>query len=614
MERRAYLRVLGVTATGAIAGCGALQGNNGGTADGFTPTAADYLAVAVGKLNTVALAVDTFQEDDPRESTFDEAKPRDRLETASDSLDEAEGLASEDQQPDIDAVRNYLTIVESTVDGVVGLLSASGQLEEAQERIDGTDLDVEAVQEPITQATEASSGAVDARDRAMSASSEANGDRLAELDAEFEALRDGLDTLSGYITGVDGLASGYNTYLPGVTALQDADNKVSDDAFEAALSAFDRAVGEFDAASTLFADAQVDTPETLTADLNRGEQRSESLRVFAAGHMALLDGRLELDTAATAIENEEFEAARDALNVGNEAAATASEQFEAGRNVPIDEFAELFETADQRAIAMDALTKGYITVLDSHNHIRTAGEQFERGKYDQVRESLSASQDKATAADETFQAGQEQAEEFASTEFETARARANRIGLLAEGYNTLLDARESSTEAEAALFDDRYGAAREGFQQGAQQSSDAAATFQSDSSDGLFAASFDKGVRRAQAVESLTEGYTHVTEGLEDIAEGQQNLEARELDMAIDSFDAAKTSFSTASEVFETGRTDAGETFVADFEQALCQVDHLQAAAELYQTAVEAATDGNRNEAETAQEDAETELEQANEC
>jgi hypothetical protein len=614
MKRRGYLRWLGATGAGALAGCAGILGNTEESAEGFTPQAADYLAVAVGKVNTVALAVDEFQGGDPRESTFDETKPRERLETARGALDEAESLAGESQQPDIEAARRYLTIVENTVDAVVNLLSASDGLEQAQERIDGTDVDVGAVQEPITRASEASASAVEARDRATSTSDEADGDRLASLDAEFEALGDGLETLSGYVTGVDGLAGGYDTYLGGVTELQTADDEVSNDAFDAAREAFDRAVGEFDAASGRFADAASDAPETLVADLERGDQRSTALGHFAGGHVTLLDGRLELDTATTAVENEEFDAARDSLAAGNEAAVAASEQFAAGVDVPIDEFDDQFATADRRTIAMESLTSGYITLLDSHDRIQTAETQFENAEYGPARESLSASQEKATAADEQFKSGQEQSEGFVSGEFETARTRADGLSSLAGGYNTLLDARENIDAAETALFEGQYDAAREGFQQGADQSSDAASTFNSGGSEDLFAASFDRALQRAQAVESLAAGYADVTDGLEGIEDGRNDLDDRNYETAKGQFDDAGESLGTAAETFEAGQEGAGDEFADDFEQALCQVGHLQSAADEFSTAAQAAMDRNRSEAETAQENGENELDQAEEC
>jgi len=614
MERRGYLRGLGVTGAGALAGCVGLLGNSEESAEGFTPRAADHLAVAVGKLNTVALAVDEFQGGDPRESTFDGTKPRERLETARGALDEAESLAGESQQPNVEAVRRYLTIVESTVDAVVNLLSASNGLEQGQEQIDGTEIDVGAVREPITQASEASASAVEARDRAVSTSEAADGDRLASLDAEFEALRDGLDTLSGYVTGVDGLASGYDTYLGGVAELRTADDEVSNDAFEAARDAFDRAVGEFDAASGRFADALSEAPETLVADLERGDQRSTALGYFADGHVTLLDGRLELDTATTAVENEEFDAARESLAAGNEAAVAASEQFASGVDVPIDEFSDPFETADLRAVAMESLTSGYVTLLDSHDHIRTAETQFENGEYGPARESLSASQQEATAADEEFRTGQEQTEGFVGEEFETARTRADGLASLAGGYDTLLDARESIDAAETALFEGRYDAAREGFQQGADRSSDAASTFQSGGSDDLFARSFDRALKRAQAVESLAAGYADVTDGLESIEDGRDSFDSRNFETAKSQFEAASDSFGTATETFEAGQNEAGTQFTDEFEQALCQTGHLQSAASEFSDAAQAAMDGNRSEAETAQENGEEQRNQAEEC
>ncbi len=270
MNRRRYLRALGVAGGVTVAGCASLDDNTNADAE-YTPDARDDVAVAVGNLNTVALA----------------------------AAAEAEGVDG----ADVEAVRGFATVVTGMVDALVDLLAASDTLEATEVQFEDPDSDVGTAREAMAAATETSARAVEARDVAVEASGRVDADRLAALDAAFGDVREGLGSLSGFVAGVDGLTRGYGAYLAGVGILQRAEAAFDDDAFEAAQTAFETARTDFDAATGIFSDTRPDTPEALVPDVDLGEQRSRALADLSTGYLGLLDGQASLAAAETAFED-----------------------------------------------------------------------------------------------------------------------------------------------------------------------------------------------------------------------------------------------------------------------------------------------------------------------
>lgn len=612
MSRREFLRAGIVAVTAGIAGCGSLSGESSGSE--YELTASDHLAVAVGNLNVVALAVREFQNaENPREVGFEEAGPRERIGTARTAIDEAERA---DGSADVEAVRTYADLVESMIDAVVNMLDASEGLEETETVLDADDPDVDAASAILDDAREASEAAVTARDAALAASDGADGDRLAALDAEFEAVRDGVDALSAYVTGVDGLTLGYDSHVDGIDRLQTADDRADVDEYDAARSSFEAAAGDFEASSVAFADAIPDSPDDLVDELDLGNQRSVSLERLSTGYVDLLDGREEVAAAETAMEDDEDDEARRSLAEGKASAETAMTTFDEGDEALEDEFTERFREARNRATAMVSMSDGYTHLLDGRDHVETAETRIEDDEHDGARASLEAAEDESAAADEAFAAGQEAAGDLFDEEFETARIRASSLGSLSGGYVELLDANDHVRDGESALFDEAYDDAEAAFDRGAAESRNAGATFEDGAETGgeLFEEEFDRAARRATALEALSDGYGTMVGGRRDLEAGREAFDDGSYDEAGDRFEAADGTFANAESTFEENRDDAGSEFDGEFDRALCQSGHLRAATDYFVSATDAARQGDTATAEAERDRGEEELEAAEEC
>lgn len=540
MGRRALLRSVALAAAG-LAGCQVIGGESE-TDREYTPTVRDHLAVAVGTLNTVALAVREYRTaGEPGEATFDPQRPRDRLAAARDALDSARERAdSGDERADLAAAGDYADAVEKTVETVVGLDDAGTELETARSILDADEVDTEEATGVLEAARKASSAAVAAQKSATRALERADADRLRDLDAEYDGLRSGLETLRAYVVGVDALAVGYGDQVTGIGKLQSAQDSVDRDGFDRAGEAFRDARSAFEAAATAFDGAAAAAAESLVDDVERGRTRSRALGNLAGGYVSLLAARDRLLAADASIEDEAYEAARDALSEGSEATATASGRFATGA-ARTDEFADEFDAARSRATAVGALADGYRSLLDARDHVTTAESRIDAEEFDAARSGLEAAGADATAADETFASGQAATADLVAAELETARS-------------------------------------------------------------------------RARAVDSLTTGYVRLIDAREAMVEGTDDLDAREFDAAERRFDAAAARLADAETAFSRGRASADGEFTAEFDAARCRVDNLRSAVSQFQAAVDAGENGDPADAERARDDAQAAVDRAREC
>jgi len=618
MGRRAFLRTAGLVMSVGFAGCAALQGESTPVETDYQPDTSDHLRVAVGQLNTAALSVSSFQSsENPREATFDASGPQDRIARAREAIHTAEtNPSSDDVNADIEVVRSYATAVEGTVTAVDRLVTASDRLRTARETLDTDRVDTDTAATTLDEATTASSAAVEAHDEAETALEAADGGRLRELGAQYEAMQDGLDTLSGFVIGVDGLATGYDGQVAGVDALQTAQNRIDTGRFDDARTAFATARESFAGSATAFADALSRAAESVVSDIKYGEDRSRSLTHLAAGYMSLLGGRERVIAAEQSIEEDAYEEARTALTDGHDRAATALSGFDDGAAILPEEFNSEFETARSRAQALDSLATGYLALLDAHDRIGTVESQFEADEFDAARETLRRANDDAMAADERFATGQEASGSVFAPKFETARTRASATESLADGYLTLLDAREHLLTGETAFLDGDYGSATAAFERASETSRTAETTFEerAQADDLLFSPTFDRALRRTRAVTALSEGYAGVVTGREQIAGGIDHLEDREFTSATNDFEAASETIDEADETFTEGRDPAQGAFEAEFARALCRVGHLRTAVEHFRAASEAGNDGERRRANRKRDAGSEALERVSDC
>jgi hypothetical protein len=412
-----------VAGAGSLAGCSLLGGKTGQSGEEFRLRSSDHLAIAVGNLNVVALAVRELQDSgDPRTATFDQAGPRERLEAAREAIADAEGSSNEVEPADVTAVTTYATVLAATVDAIVDLLSASQALEEGKETLRDADTAVGTAREPLDRARTASTSAVEHRDRAVTASDSADSDRLAALDAEFGTVRDGLATLSGYVTGVDGLSRGY---------------------------------------------------------------------------VSLLDGRSNLDAAATAYERREFDAARQAVLDGQRAARRAGDQFDSAGAVATDEFDDRLETASRRASALASLSAGYVSLIDASESFREGEDALLEGTDVTAGQTLGSAAEESRAATEHFTTA-EDVSLFAGA-FERARDRATAVTALADGYGTLVDGLRDVETGRTHLDEGAFESAAEAFQSASGSFAAATGTFEAgrEAAPDEFSSEFERALCRA---------------------------------------------------------------------------------------------------------------------
>ena len=210
MRRRNILLGTGAIVTAGLAGCGALGGSER-VEESYEPSDTDRLAIAVGQLNKAALAVEGVGEqadsdDDGQPIKFDASEPRERVNTARETLSKA--ADGDVEQATVEAVRSYADGVGSTVDSVAGVATASNRLATVRDTLDDEggdgDVDTDAASATLAEATTASAGSRTAHEAAQTALEEADRERLEAVDAEYDAVRSGLEDLRGYVVGVDG--------------------------------------------------------------------------------------------------------------------------------------------------------------------------------------------------------------------------------------------------------------------------------------------------------------------------------------------------------------------------------------------------------------------------
>jgi len=617
MGRRRFLRAVGLAITAGITGCTALQDRPEPVETDYQPDARDSLSIAVGQLNTVALEVAAFQRGNPREATFDAAGPRARLERARNAIHAAETSASDDRVTgDVAAVRSYADAMAGTVTAVDSLVAASDRLTTARETIRDHPVDTDAAA-TLEAARTASSTAVEAHDTAATALETADGDRLRELDAQYEGMRDGLATLAGYVTGVDGLAVGYDRQVAGVDALRTAESRIDDAQFDGTRQSFTTAREAFTASATAFMDAVERAAEAVVPDLTDGGARSRALADLAAGYVALLDGRDRVVAAETTLADGDDSGARTALVDASDRAATALTRFEDGAATFPDDATAEFETARARARTLDALATGYGKLLDAHAGIETAAARIESDEFDAAREGLRGASEDAAAANKTFATGREAAGAVFAPEFETASTRVSATGSLVDGYLQLLDARDQLTAGETAFREGNYDEATAAFERAGETSRAAETTFgagaQADADD-LFTGAFDRALRRARALATLNDGYVTLLTGRQQIASGRDYLQTRQFEAASDRFEAADEMLATAEQTFTEGHDAAESVSATEFDRARCRVTHLRTAVDRFVDASEAGRNGDRGTA-TRRRDAGMEaLERVNDC
>jgi uncharacterized phage infection (PIP) family protein YhgE len=586
MGRRSFLRGVAAAASVGIAGCSAFQTESGGVTETYQPTAGDHLALAVEQLNLAALAVEEFQAaDDPQTATFDVTAPRNRIDRAREAIAAAEKEADGGTLSTVRTVEAYATTIEGTVTAVEQVTTAGDTLVSARDELGAETVETQAADDALERAKTASNKAVEAHDNAATALSEADADRLRDVGAQVEPLNNGLDTLAGFVTGVDALTAGYDQVVTGITRLQMAQDHVEGEQFDDARESFVSAREAFAAAAPLFQNAIDSAADSLVSDLRGGDERSRALERLAAGYVALLDGQDRVRDAETALNEGNDDEARNALNDGQDAATTALNRFEEGRKIRQDAFATQFDTARDRARSLDKLTAGYLRLLDGQDRVRDAETALEKGNDDEARNALNDGQDAAAAAQNRFEEGRAiRGDEFA-TQFDTARNRAQSLDALAAGYLRLLDSQADFTQAKERFEESEFDATRTALDAASADATAADERFAdgAETADPVFEESFSTGRRRAESMNALAQGYGRLVAAREHLDDGESAVRDENYTDAKTAFDNAETASGDAERIFESG-SGKPETavFTEEFDAALQRARGLDALAAGY--------------------------------
>ncbi|MCL9813550.1 hypothetical protein [Natranaeroarchaeum aerophilus] len=382
MERRRFLAAGGVGASGLLAGCTDVLGDDDSVPERDPANeVADSIATAVGLTNTAALSLDSvdtgFEEPDTIE--FDEDEPRDRLTEARTALEDAEADDDGSRETEIAAVRAYIGIVESMIDMFVELLDGASELSDSDESFDPDDIDrlrgsITAARDPIERAVSARTAGSEHRDSADESA-------LTDLDAEFKTVTDGFDELVSFTDGFDVLTTGYATLLDGVEYVETAQDQFSAEEYDDARVGFADATAAFDTANSTFSDGQSDAHEELDGEFDRATGRSDSLIRLSSSHESMLDGRELLEDGKEEFENEEFGAASAAFSGAQEEFTAASEELDAEPQ-PEGEFDAEFNQAQCRADNLGEAADEFAAAADAadQGNFIEADQRFENGE------------------------------------------------------------------------------------------------------------------------------------------------------------------------------------------------------------------------------------------
>ncbi|WP_323191482.1 hypothetical protein [Halostella sp. PRR32] len=330
MKRRTYLRLLPATAVAGAAGCSSSgdEPDEGDDTDADTdtdtetattesasttePTATpeESLDAAAAALNEASEGIgtqsDAFGED---EESFDESGIRQSITTANDHLDAAEEAdLSEDQQADVEDMRNVAAYFSLLTDTMLQLDRGFNEVDVAQSYVDTERFDdgIESLDDARSAFRDASDDLSDAED-AFEALDEGSFERIdgttyAEVEDSMQMARQLVDMMDPFLTGYREFVRGYERFTVATTALDE--------------ERYQTAADEYSTASVRFGDAEsafTDAEEFAPADM---QSSVISLTCYAA---ALADASEHFAEAARALDEGDDQTANEEAEAGQEA-------------------------------------------------------------------------------------------------------------------------------------------------------------------------------------------------------------------------------------------------------------------------------------------------------
>lgn len=272
MKRRRYLRAVGAVGAVGIAGCSGTGGDGGDEGGEDTPVEtadrgpAYHIDVAVGDLNTAAIALadyqERFREGADADFEFDAERQGERIASAREALSAAEAADPDQEQT------ARITGLRAAADALAAASESVGELRAATDELDR-------VEPPIrdrnfslaSRRLSDPAGRVSSVDQSVSSAREG----LDQLDAErmdatnlrFSDLRDGVRELDDIVGSFDTLLTGYDALITAGETIQEARAQFRAEDYRGARDSLADADRQAQAANSEFQAGRSDAPERL---------------------------------------------------------------------------------------------------------------------------------------------------------------------------------------------------------------------------------------------------------------------------------------------------------------------------------------------------------------
>jgi len=313
MQRRRYLRTVGAVAAVGVAGCSDGGDGEDGEDDGGGGTAerdaAYYIAQAVSRLNTAAIALadyqDRFSEGNDDEIEFDEEQQTERLSTARTALDDAESeTPNEEEAAQIEGLRAAADALDAASSAISELRIATDELDDLEPAI--RDREFSTARQRLSAPADRVASVADSVGSASRRLNDRDPERMAATNLRFTELRDGVNELAGLVGSFDQLLTGYDHLIAAGENIDTARDQFDAEQYDASRSSLSDGETEANNAQSVFETGVEDAPERL-------EDRFET-GICQAGH---------LTTAIDLFDQAAQEAARgnDASDLRNQAEA-----------------------------------------------------------------------------------------------------------------------------------------------------------------------------------------------------------------------------------------------------------------------------------------------------
>jgi hypothetical protein len=295
MKRRRYLRAVGAAGAVGIAGCSGGGGDgDGGDEDGEDAPvetadrgAAYHIGLAVGDLNTAAIALADYQERF-RESAdvdfeFDAERQSERIASAREALSTAESEGPDQEQAaQIRGLRAAADALAATSESVGELRGATDELDRVEPPIRDRNFSL------ASRRLSNPANRVSSVDQSVSAARESldqlNADRMDATNLRFSDLRDGVRELDDLVGSFDTLLTGYDALVTAGETIQAARAQFRAEDYRDARDSLTDADRRVEDARSAFRSGRSNAPERLqgrfATGLCQSVRLSEAISLF----------------------------------------------------------------------------------------------------------------------------------------------------------------------------------------------------------------------------------------------------------------------------------------------------------------------------------------------